>query len=278
MRPWYPGDSLWTPNLFLVANLLAALALYLWGVRRAGAWPILRTLSAIVGLGLLAVAYLGPLETLAHTYFWAHMGQHLVVMMLAAPFLVLSSPVRLAVTATSGPTRRAIVRALRSPLALFLVNPVFTWLLFALTLVVTHVTLVMEWILTDHDAMAMVERPLYLIAALLFYYPLIGNDLCPRRPKPAFRLLALLLMMIPETMLGMVIFFAPVTLYPSYVASARALQHNALNDQKLAGALMWALTMVIDSIWMMLAAIEWWRSEERATQRLERQERAEASA
>lgn len=281
MRPWAPGDSLWTLDLFVLGNLVLLGCLYLWGVRRLAKrgipWSGWSTLSIFIGLGLLAFAYLGPFETLAHTYFWAHMGQHLVVMMLAAPFIVLSSPVALTVLATTGPTRATVIRALRSRVGLFLVNPIFTWALFAVVLIGTHTTPVMEWILRDHDAMGFVERPLYLIAALLFYYPLVGNDMCARRPRPIHRVASLGLMMIPETMLGAVIFLSPVVLYPSYVTATQAVGGDAAFDQKVAGALMWALTMIIDSIWMMLAAIEWWRSEERRTARMEREELAGVS-
>lgn len=279
MRPWVPGESVWTLNLFVLGNLVLAVGLYLWGVRRIRGrgltWSPWSIVSFFVGIGLLALAYLGPFETLAHSYFWAHMGQHLLVMMLAAPFLVLSCPVALVVLATTGTTRSAIIRGLRSRVGMFLINPIFTWLLFAGVLIGSHITPVMEWVLGDHDAMAFVERPLYLIAALLFYYPLIGKDMCAKRPRPPYRVLSLGLMMIPETMLGAVIFLAPVTLYPSYVASAERLGYDPLFDQQLAGALMWALTMVIDSLWMMLAAVEWWKSEERRTSRQERLEQAQ---
>jgi cytochrome c oxidase assembly factor CtaG len=251
VEAWNPGDDLWTVDLFVTANLILVTILYLVGVR------------VLAARGL--------------TYFWAHMGQHLIVMMLAAPFIVLSCPVALTVLATTGRTRSAIIRALRSTVGLLLVNPVFTWLLFATVLIGSHVTPVMEWVLGDHDAMSYVERPVYLIAALLFYYPLIGNDMCARRPRPAMRLLSLGLMMIPETALGAVIFLAPVTLYPSYVAAAAAVGADPLVDQQLAGALMWAITMVIDSVWMMVAAVEWWRAEERQTAIQERREPEEVA-
>jgi putative membrane protein len=279
MTPWVPGDDVWTVDLFVTLNLCLFTGLYLWSVRsitrRGMTWSPLRTLSFLLGMGLLAIAYLGPFETLAHTYFWAHMSQHLIVMMLAAPFIVLSCPVALTVLATTGRTRGAIIKGLRSSVGLFLVNPVFTWLLFFTVLIGSHITPVMEWVLTDHDAMAYVERPLYLVAALLFYYPLIGNDMCAQRPRPAIRLLSLGLMMIPETALGAVIFLSPVTLYPSYVAATTAVGADPLVDQQVAGAMMWALAMVIDSIWMMVAAVEWWRSEERQTAIMERREREE---
>lgn len=279
MEVWNTGDDLWTVDLFVTANLILAVALYLVGVRvlasRGLRWSALRTLSFLLGMALLAIAYIGPFETLAHTYFWAHMGQHLIVMMLAAPFIVLSCPVALTVLATTGRTRAAVIRGLRSSVGLVLINPVVTWVLFATVLIGSHVTPVMEWVLGDHDVMSYVERPLYLVAALLFYYPLIGRDMCARRPRPAYRLLSLGLMMIPETALGAVIFLAPVTLYPSYVVATTAVGADPLVDQQLAGALMWALTMVIDSVWMMVAAVEWWRAEERRTAIEERREREE---
>jgi cytochrome c oxidase assembly factor CtaG len=88
-------------------------------------------------------------------------------------------------------------------------------------------------------------------------------------------------MMIPETVLGMVIHFAPVPLYPTYVAAADLVVIDPLADQKFAGAMMWAIGMVLDGFWMMVAALEWWRDQERETTRMERAEardRAEVSA
>jgi cytochrome c oxidase assembly factor CtaG len=82
-------------------------------------------------------------------------------------------------------------------------------------------------------------------------------------------------MMIPETVLGIVIHFAPVPLYWPYEQAAAIHGFDALADQKFAGAMMWAIAMVLDGIWMMVAAIEWWREQERMTRRLERQERRE---
>lgn len=278
MSIWVPGTSVWTLDLFVLVNIVGAAILYgvgRWCVRRSGVgWSDWHTLSFGIGLALLAFAYLGPFETLAHTFFWAHMSQHLIVMMIAAPLIVLSNPVALTVLATQGRTRATVIRALRSRAGHIAINPIVTWGLFATVLIGSHLTPVMEWVLNDHDAMAFVERPLYLIAALLFYYPLVGNDMCARRPTPGRRVLSLGLMMVPETMLGAVIFLAPVTLYPTYVAAAQTVGGDALFDQQLAGALMWALTMVLDSFWMMLAAIEWWRADVRQTALQDRREAA----
>jgi putative copper resistance protein D len=154
-------------------------------------------------------------------------------------------------------------------------KPAVGWIFFAAVLLGSHTQLVMNWALDGHDAMEFVIRPIYLIAALTFYYPLIGTDLIAKRPAPSVRLVSLGLMMIPETTLGIVIHFAPVPLFWPYEQTAAIHGFDPLADQKFAGAMMWAIAMVLDGIWMMVAAIEWWREQERETRRLERQEQRE---
>ena len=83
-------------------------------------------------------------------------------------------------------------------------------------------------------------------------------------------------MMIPETVLGMVVNFSPVPLYCAYEQSALLHGFDVMADQKFAGAMMWAIAMVLDGVWMMVAAIEWWRDQERETNRLERREYRES--
>jgi len=218
-------------------------------------------------MALLAIAYLGPLSAWSHTFFWVHMTQHLIVMMAAAPLLVLGAPVNLAFRAASPSTRRhLIVPILRSRTVRILTNPVLTWVLFASVLMGTHFTGFYDWALTNHDAGMFIEQPLFLVVALLYYYPILGSNLQAQRPAPATRLISMALMMLPEGLVGAVIYFAPVVLYPSF-GSDRPFGPNPLEDQQLAGALMWALVMIVDSAWMMVVAAEWFTSEERRSRR-----------
>ena len=272
-----PGLSFWVPDLFVGVNLALATLLYLWGTRRAGRrlsarWPIGRTIAFVCAMAVLAVAYLGPFAAWAHLMFWPHMAQHLAVMMVAAPLIVLSCPVRLVFLNLDRRGRGSLIRALRSRPAEVLTNPVLTWILLVVVLIGIHVGPTMNWIVADHDAMDYLERPVFLIVALLYYYPLIGGDLIARRPAPSVRLVSLGLMMIPETVLGMVIHFAPVPLYAAYVEAAGLTALDPLADQKFAGAMMWAIAMVLDGVWMMVAAMEWWRDQEAETRRMERAE------
>lgn len=261
-------------DLFLLVNLALAAGWYGWASRRvrmSGPWPKRASLCFYLGIILLLLTYLGPISAWSHTFFWAHMTQHLVVMMVVAPLLVLGNPVTLAFRASSAATRRRwVVPILRSRAVRILTNPWVTWLLFAGALMGTHFTPFYDAALRNHDLDYFVEQPLYLIAAFLFYFPLIGSNLQPRRPSHAVRLLSLGTMMFPEALVGAVIYFASVPLYSAF-DTVRPFGPPVLDDQRLSGALMWALVMVVDSGWMMLAAAEWFTSEEKKTAGLDRQ-------
>lgn len=272
-----PADtSIWQLDLFLLVNLGAIATIYMWGSRRvrvlaaagwadegSSRWPWPRTLAFVGGIGLLAFAYVGPFGAWSHIMFWPHMAQHLVVMMLAAPFIVLGQPVRLAYLNLDSAGQARLLSALQSPIMTFLTKPAVGWALFATVLLGAHFSFVMNTAVQSHDFMEFVLRPLFLFASLIFYYPLLGNDLIGRRPKRSVAVVSLGLMMIPETVLGIVVHLSPVVLYAPYQASAEVFGFDALVDQKFAGALMWAIAMVIDGIWMMVAAFEWWREQER---------------
>ena len=270
--------GVWNLDLFITMNLAGAATWYLWAVSRAkrdGGWPAWMTTCFLLGIGLLAMVYLGPLPAWSHTFFWVHMTQHLIVMMAAAPLLVLGAPVTLAFRASSPATRRRwILPILRCRAVRILTNPILTWLFFATVLLGMHFTPFYNWALTNHDADYFIEQPLYLISAFLFYFPLIGSNLQPRRPSPAIRMLSMASMMVPETITGAVIYFASVVLYPAFPVD-RPFGPDPMGDQQLAGALMWALVMVIDSFWMMLAAVDWFNSEERSGRRVDAEIHAE---
>jgi putative copper resistance protein D len=205
------------------------------------------------------------------------MSQHLLVMMTAAPLIVLGAPVTLAFRASGPVTRRRwIVPVLRSRAVRILTNPVVTWFLFAGALLGTHFTGFYNWALTNHDADQFLQQPLFLAAALLYYFPLVGANLQPRRPSHATRLVSLALMMIPEAIVGAVIYFSPTLLYPAFPVD-RPFGLGPQADQQLAGALMWALVMVVDSFWMMFVAAEWFAGEERKGARFNRDLAREAS-
>ncbi len=272
--------AIWEIDVLTLINLLAVTTLYYFGVYRlaiqktgyARTWPFRYSLSFGLGMAFLAFAYLGPFSSWAHYAFWPHMSQHIVVMMIAAPLIVMSNPITLLFLNLNRFGRKRVIAILRSRPAVFLSKPLVGGLIATTVLLGAHFAPIMNLNVVDHDFMMFIERPLFLGAALLFYYPIMSSDLIAHRPSATIRVLALGIIMIPETLLGIVIHFSPVTLYDSYVALAPQFNIDPVADQKFAGALMWAVAMVIDGMCMMFAAMEWWREQEKHTQKLERVE------
>ncbi len=296
--------SAWHFDLFVATNLAAAVLLYSWAIRRInrqvqglsgptlptthspkihprnafwGLWPRSIALSFYLGLALIALVYLGPIAAWSHTFFWAQMTQHLVVTMVAAPLLVLGAPITAAFRACGPAQRRQFARALRSPAVAVLTNPILTWVLFAGALLGTHFTSFYDWTLANHGAMVMIKQPMFLITAFLYYLPLMGANLLPKRPSHAVRLISLALMMIPEALVGAVIYFSPVILYDGF-DTIRPFGLEAKPDQQISGAVMWGLVMSIESFWMMMVAADWFKSEERRSRKVDQEIAAETSS
>jgi putative copper resistance protein D len=266
----------WTFDPVPCVLLVTAAALYVWAARTVGRgrpggrWPRRFTASFLTGLGLVWIVLLGPIGAYDDTFFWAHMVQHIVLMMLAAPLLLLGAPVLLILRVASRDVRRRyVLPVLRSRIVTALSNPYVGWLLFGGVLVGTHFSPFFEYSLGHPLVHEYVEHPLYLGAALIFYYPLLAGNPGPNRAAPALRAISLFLMMAPETMTGFFIYASRYLLYPFYATAPRPFGPDALTDQQLAGALMWGGSMLIDSVWVAIAVLEWLHSEERRSHRID---------
>lgn len=261
--------------MLVLGITLAALG-YRSAVRRVvragsgGDWPRFRSVGFLAGLALLGAVLMGPIGAYDDTYFWAHMVQHIVLMMLAAPLLLLGAPVLLVLRVVGGPARRRwVVPVLRSRVVRLLTHPLVTWALFAATLLGTHFSPFYNYALTHPPVHRFVEHPLYLAVALLYFYPLIGRNPMPRRVPPIVKALSLLAMMGPESMTGFFLFSSTHVFYPAYLAVDRPFGPAPLFDQQLGGALMWGGGMIISAVWIVVAAREWLRAEERTARRLD---------
>ncbi len=262
-----------------VPILLATVTLLAYGVgvrkvtaSRAAGWAGRRTAAYVAGVlsGLFAIV--GPAGALDGTFFTAHMLQHLVLMLVAAPLVVIGAPVLLLLEASPPRLRRqCVVPLLRSRLARWLTRPAVGWALFAGTVLGTHFSPFYNYAIEHPLVHDYVEHPLYLTVAVIFYYPLLGSNPVPHGPAPLVRVLSLFLMAGPMTMAGFFIYTARSVLYPAYLSGARTFGPDPLADQQLAGALMWCLGMVVEVGWVALAVPVWLRAEERQAQRLDPQ-------
>jgi putative membrane protein len=187
----------------------------------------------------LVVALVSPLDALGLQLFSAHMLQHEILMVVAAPLMCLSRPLVLWTWALPPSARRRVggwTRAGRWR-AFWggLTAPASGWVLHAVALWAWHVPALFEASL-HHEGVHTLQHASFLATALLFWWP------CFRHGGPALQgraLVYLFTTMLHTGALGALLTLSPHVWYPSYGTTAPALGLDALEDQQLGGLLMW---------------------------------------
>jgi putative copper resistance protein D len=209
------------------------------------------------------LALASPVEAYDTALFSAHMVQHLLLTMVAAPLLVLAAPITLLLRVSSpGVRRRWILPVLHSRVVRIVSHPLVAWSLFACVMWFTHFTPLFEAALED-EWLHRLEHALYLGAAMLFWWPVVGADPSPHRLSYPARLLYVALGMPLSSFLGLVIFSAPTVLYEHYETLARSWGPTPLEDQAWAGGIMWAGGDAAFVVALILTVAAWLRHEER---------------
>lgn len=266
----------WSFEPFVAIPLLATAAGWLVLVRRvrrlhpSSAVPALRTAAFLGGLAVIAVALLSGIERYDTTLFSVHMGQHLLLMLVAAPLIALAAPVTQVLRAASPEVRRRVLLpVLHSTVAGVIGHPVVAWLAFTLVAWASHFSPLFDLAL-ENEGVHTAEHVAFLTAGLLFWWPVVAADPAPRRLSHPVRALYLLLQMPPSSFLGMAILFATTPLYPHYASLGSPYGIDALADQQLAGGIMWLAgdVVLIGAILAVVAA--WMRHEERDAPAAER--------
>ena len=204
------------------------------------------------------------------TLFSVHMAQHLLLLLVAPPLIALAAPITQLLRAASPRVRNGILLPiLHSSAVSMLAHPIVAWLTFALVLWGSHFSPLFNIALEDpgaHD----IEHAAYLVAALLFWWPVVGLDPAPRRMSYAARLLYLLLQLPLNSFLAMAILFADEPLYPHYATLGSPYGISPLADQQLAGGVMWFAGDIafIGAILLLIGG--WMRHEQRDAPAAER--------
>jgi putative membrane protein len=175
-------------------------------------------LATLGGAGVaLWIALASPLAYLGHHLLTGHMLQHLLLMMVAAPLILISSG-SMALPGSGLPA-------------------VFCWLAGTLTAIFWHVPAVLAITLRSHP-WHVVQQISFLIGGILFWIPAIAT---PPRGSGWLIPVYLLLATLPCDALSAYLVFCGHVVYPSYGSTARMFRMSPLDDQALAGALMWVV-------------------------------------
>jgi putative copper resistance protein D len=240
--------------------------------------PRMRVWCWMAGLLVLLVATQSVIGAYDTTLFTVHMGQHLLLTMVAAPLLLLGAPVTLLLRAASADVRRdVILPVLHSRVVRMVSNPIVAWTQFAVVMWASHVSGLFDAALED-PLVHVLEHVLFLGSALLFWWPVIGVDPAPRRLSHPLRIGYLLVGMPFSSFLGLAIFSATAVLYPHYATLTRDWGQSPLEDQQWAGGIMWAAGDLVFFLAVVIAVGAWLRAEEAEGRRidsiLDRQPRA----
>jgi putative membrane protein len=187
-----------------------------------------RLITFAGGLFSLWVAVGSPLASMDHHLLTAHMAQHLLLMTVAAPLILLGAP---AIMLPQGFDR---LRAFGG----IVTHPVFCWLAATAAVIGWHVPALFElgmrsarWHAFEHGS--------FFAAGILFWWPVIqpwpSLAKLPRWGVPLYLFLATL----PCDALSAFLTFCGRVVYPHYETAHRLVDISPLGDQEFAGALMW---------------------------------------
>ncbi|HEX8189497.1 MAG TPA: cytochrome c oxidase assembly protein [Pyrinomonadaceae bacterium] len=258
--------------------LLASGWLYLRGVRRlwreSGVGRGVRRWEAWAyagGWAALFVALVSPLHPWGEVLFSAHMTQHEVLMVAAAPLLVLGRPLVAFLWAVPVGWARALGEAAKAAWWRrawgTLTNPLAAWAAHALALWVWHVPALFEATLRS-DLVHTLQHVSFLGSALLFWWALVHG---PRGLMGyGAAVLYLFTTSVHSGVLGAFLALTGRVLYPAYSRTAQAWGLTPLEDQQLGGLIMWVPAGLVYVAAGLALLAGWMRESERAVVRRER--------
>ena len=234
-------------NIWVLACLALSIAAYALGLvrlwRHAGAGRgVSFAQAAWFGGGwlVLALALVSPIDPLGGRLFSAHMVQHELLMVVAAPLLVLGKPLAVCAWAMPFEWRRAVGGAFHRPAWRvpwqWITAPLGAWLLHAAALWLWHLPAWFEAALASNAVHAL-QHASFLFSALLFWWSVLGPA---QRAAHGAALVSVFTTMLHTGALGALLALSTNVWYPSYVDTAAALGWDAIEDQQLGGLVMWA--------------------------------------
>ncbi|GAA0546648.1 putative copper resistance protein D [Saccharopolyspora erythraea NRRL 2338] len=268
---------------------IALAVLYLVGVRRLRArgdkWPVGRTAAWLCGCATILVATSAGVGKYAPAVFSVHMGQHMLMSMLAPPLLVLGGPTSLAlrVLKPAGKgrppgAREWLLAFLHSPLTRLLTNPFIALALFVGSFYALYFSGLFDVALTQHWAHLAMNAH-FLLVGYVFYWPVIGVDPAPK-PLPSLGKVGLVFASMPfHAFFGIALMMSATVIGQNFYRSLELpWMTDLLADQRLGGGLAWASGEVPLIVVMLALLIQWSRADTRAARRMDRKADADGDA
>jgi putative membrane protein len=237
-------DAPWTFDPWVVVPLLAL------GLSCAVGHGVLRRRSAAAGRAprgwqalaffgawlSLAVALVSPLHWLGEHLFSFHMIEHEILMTVSAPLLAVARPIGALLWSLPRKVRIAAGRVLKMPA----ISVTWAWLSAGRNATVIHGAAIWIWhapILFDaavaSASMHRLQHLSFLLTAILFWWSVFW------RSNAGLAAWHLFITMLHTSGLGALMALAPRVLYQPQPATVAAWGLTPLEDQQLAGLIMW---------------------------------------
>ncbi len=224
------------PSILLGLSLLVGAYLAAIGPLRKnfpGARPVSRAriISFMLGALTIFIALVSPIDEIGdHYLFSVHMLQHLLLTLALPPFLLMGIPDWLP---------RPLLKApfIERP-ARFLTKPSIALALFNLVFAAYHIPGIYDFTLHNEPA-HIAAHSLLMVTATITWMPILSPLPELARLSYPLQIFYLFLEAIPPTILASLITFAGDVIYPTYAAAPRIFGMAALEDQQVAGLVMW---------------------------------------
>ncbi len=234
----------WEPSVVVGCGLLALAYLELAKPRTLG-----RTVAFLAGDLVVLVALVSPLDPLGDdVLFSAHMLQHILLALVAPPLLVLGLP--------SGTLRRLLARPAAYRAMRWMTKPAVAWPLFVGTLWAWHLPAFYDAALR-HEGLHVFEHLTFLATGVVFWWP-VAVPLREWRMDAPRAVFYLFFAGLANTLLGILITFAPHVLYTSYINPPdpegllpyfrNVWGLNPAADQAMGGVFMWVAGMAVFAV------------------------------
>jgi putative membrane protein len=240
----------WSVHPSTAIGIAALGVLYLWAERALNRRASVAQRSFFLsGLLVMFASLNGPIHDLSDDYlFSAHMVQHLLLTLAMPPLLLAGTPGWMLRPLLAGKTIRSCVG--------FFTRATIAFATFNVVIAAWHLPVLYN-IAMAHHSIHIVEHLMFMVAAVLMWWPLLSQ--LPEFPRLAYpgQMLYSFLMSIPMSIIAVYIAMSDHVLYPAYAAAPRVLPLSPLEDQLLGGLIMWIPGGLIFMIIMSVIFFKW---------------------
>lgn len=238
----FPADigTHWNLNALILIGILLPILLYIRGMgQRVNIW---RAVCFMAGMTLLFVALISPVDALGMSLFSGHMVQHLLLVLGAAPLLVLSQPMPALLRGLPLRWGKSVGRITHAPM----MQSLWERLTRPITISLVHIAALYMWHIpllysaaVQHEALHALEHASFFGTAVLYWHMVRENQ------DYGSRVLSVFIVMMASGVLGALMTFARVPWYADHSEYVGAWGLTLLEDQQLAGLFMWVPASVI---------------------------------